>query len=215
MAIPGPAPAPGFPALHTHPPPFSGPDMFDILSPRDMLTAHVRPRRNHGVDDVLLLAWNAVVPARPGAARTGHHRRVRVQHDLVALVGDRGEDRALGVTEIVAATEFYDYEAKYADGGSRHIVPAEIPPEIAESAMAYAVKAHQVLGCRGVSRSDFRFDDGPQARKKHGAGRLVFLEINTQPGMTPTSLLPEQAEAMGLSFNALVRWIIQDASCPR
>lgn len=124
----------------------------------------------------------------------------------VAVMGDR----ALGVTEILPATEFYDYEAKYAAGGSRHEVPARIPKAIAEDACKIAVSAHQVLGCRGVSRSDFRYDDS-----QGEPGRLILLETNTQPGMTPTSLVPEQAEFAGMSFRELVRWIIDDASCGR
>ena len=124
----------------------------------------------------------------------------------VAVMGDR----ALAVTEILPATEFYDYEAKYAAGGSRHDLPARVPAAIAEEACKIAVAAHQVLGCRGVSRSDFRYDDS-----QGEPGRLILLETNTQPGMTPTSLVPEQAEFAGMSFRELVRWIIDDASCGR
>ncbi len=121
----------------------------------------------------------------------------------VAVMGDK----ALTVTEIVPTTGFYDYDAKYADGGSYHVVPAPIPPEIAEKAMRMAERAHAALGCRGVTRSDFRYDD-----VKH---ELVLLEVNTQPGMTPTSLAPEQAGHEGMGFDDLVRWIVEDASCPR
>jgi D-alanine-D-alanine ligase len=118
-------------------------------------------------------------------------------------------DRALGVTEITTELEFYDYEAKYAPGGSMHILPAPIPPKAAEEAMALAVAAHKALGCRGVTRTDFRYDDtGP----KH---RLILLETNTQPGMTPTSLVPEQAALAGMSYAQLCRWIVEDASCDR
>ncbi len=124
-------------------------------------------------------------------------------------------DRALGVTEIVPRTQFYDYEAKYAAGGSLHVVPADVPAEIAEAAMAYALDAHRALGCRGATRSDFRFDDTPDGRADGGPGKLVLLEINTQPGMTPTSLLPEQASAAGITFEALVQWMVEDATCPR
>lgn len=121
-------------------------------------------------------------------------------------VGVMGE-RALAVTEITTLREFYDFDAKYTDGGSRHIVPADLPEEITQAALDGAVKAHRALGCRGVSRSDFRYDD-----KK---GRLVILETNTQPGMTPTSLVPEQAAYVGLPFSDLVAWMIEDASCLR
>jgi D-alanine-D-alanine ligase len=115
------------------------------------------------------------------------------------------EDRALAVTEIVAATKFYDYEAKYAEGGSRHVVPAEIPPEITAEAKNIALAAHRALGCRGASRSDLRYDDT--------TGRLVLLEVNTQPGMTPTSLLPEQAAYTGMDFPALCAWMVERAAC--
>lgn len=121
----------------------------------------------------------------------------------VAVLGDR----ALAVTEIVTLREFYDYDAKYAQGGSRHILPADIPDELAQRAMRDALIAHQALGCRGVSRSDFRFDPDKNM--------LVILETNTQPGMTPTSLVPEQAAFCGMSFEALIAWMIGDASCPR
>ena len=105
---------------------------------------------------------------------------------------------------------FYDFEAKYAPGGSRHDLPAQISPEINQLIRKYALAAHQALGCRGVSRADFRFDDTPG-----GTGELVCLEVNTQPGMTGTSLVPELAQAAGWSFRELVRWIIEDASCDR
>lgn len=122
----------------------------------------------------------------------------------VAVLGDR----ALGVTEIRTGREFYDYDAKYAAGGSTHVVnPHDLPQDVAEKARAQALLAHQVLGCRGITRTDFRYD--PDSR------RLVVLETNTQPGMTPTSLAPEQAEANGMSFDALVAWMLEDASCPR
>jgi D-alanine-D-alanine ligase len=118
-------------------------------------------------------------------------------------------DRALGVTEITTDLEFYDYEAKYAPGGSRHILPAVIPQKIAEEAMALAVAAHKALGCRGVTRTDFRYDD---TGSNH---RMILLETNTQPGMTPTSLVPEQAAHVGMSYAKLCRWIVEDASCDR
>ena len=122
----------------------------------------------------------------------------------VAVLGDR----ALAVTEIRTGREFYDYDAKYAAGGSTHVVnPQDLPQDVAEKARVQAVLAHQVLGCRGITRTDFRYD--PDSR------RLVVLETNTQPGMTPTSLAPEQAEANGMSFDALVAWMLEDASCPR
>jgi D-alanine-D-alanine ligase len=120
-----------------------------------------------------------------------------------------GEERALGVTEITTDLEFYDYEAKYAPGGSKHILPAVIPPKVAEEAMALAVAAHKALGCRGVTRTDFRYDD---TGSNH---RMILLETNTQPGMTPTSLVPEQAAHVGMTYAKLCRWIVEDASCDR
>jgi D-alanine-D-alanine ligase len=117
--------------------------------------------------------------------------------------------KALGVTEITTELEFYDYEAKYAAGGSRHTLPARIPASVAEDAMRLAVLAHDVLGCRGVTRTDFRYDD------TGGKDRLVALETNTQPGMTPTSLVPEQAAYADMSYGKLCRWLVEDASCDR
>ena len=120
-------------------------------------------------------------------------------------------NRALAVTEIFNNVgDFYDYEAKYAKGGSTHVIPAEVPKKIFDEAMDYARKAHQVLGCRGVSRTDFRYDD-----TKGAPGRLIILETNTQPGMTPTSLVPEQAAHCKMSFDELVSWMIEDASLNR
>jgi D-alanine-D-alanine ligase len=121
----------------------------------------------------------------------------------VAVMGDR----ALAVTEIVTHTEFYDYAAKYGEGGSTHVVPAEMPAHAYEKALRQAELAHRSLGCRGLTRSDFRYDDLKD--------ELVLLEVNTQPGMTPTSLAPEQAAHVGIGFDELVRWIVEDASCPR
>jgi D-alanine-D-alanine ligase len=117
-------------------------------------------------------------------------------------------EEALGVTDIIA-DGWYDYHAKYAPGGSRHVVPAAVPDAITEACLAHALSAHRALGCRGVSRTDFRWDE------RRGAAGLVLLEINTQPGMTPTSLAPEQAAHRGISFGALVRWMVEDASCSR
>ncbi|WP_138933555.1 D-alanine--D-alanine ligase [Roseovarius arcticus] len=117
-------------------------------------------------------------------------------------------DRALTVTDIVT-DGWYDYAAKYEVGGSRHIVPADIPQDIFDACMDYALRAHRALGCRGVSRTDFRWDEA------QGLAGLILLETNTQPGMTPTSLSPEQAQAVGMSFGALCRWMVEDASWDR
>jgi D-alanine-D-alanine ligase len=119
------------------------------------------------------------------------------------------DDRPLAVTEIRAvAGTFYDYESKYADGGSRHIIPAEIHPAACAQAMETAVAAHRALGCRGATRCDFRYDDTAGE-----PGRLVLLEINTQPGLTQTSLLPEQAAHCGISFAQLCTWMVENAAC--
>jgi D-alanine-D-alanine ligase len=118
-------------------------------------------------------------------------------------------DRALAVTEICAvAGTFYDYESKYADGGSHHIIPANVHPDAYARAMEMAVAAHRAIGCRGATRCDFRYDDSAGE-----PGRLVLLEINTQPGLTPTSLLPEQAAYCGMSFQQLCAWMVENAAC--
>ncbi|MFC6583831.1 D-alanine--D-alanine ligase [Sulfitobacter aestuariivivens] len=116
--------------------------------------------------------------------------------------------RALTVTDIIT-TGWYDYDAKYKEGGSSHVVPADVPAEIFDLCMDYAVRAHNALGCRGVSRTDFRWDES------RGVDGLILLETNTQPGMTPTSLSPEQAEACGITFGQLCAWMVEDASCSR
>ncbi|MBS1037057.1 D-alanine--D-alanine ligase [Gluconobacter cerinus] len=114
-------------------------------------------------------------------------------------------DRALAVTDILPAetAAFYDFEAKYKAGGSRHVVPAELPESVTERALDYALRAHQILGCSGASRTDFRYDDETDT--------LIVLEVNTQPGMTPTSLLPEQAAYCGISYPDLCDWLVQEA----
>jgi D-alanine-D-alanine ligase len=117
-------------------------------------------------------------------------------------------DRPLDVIEIVPATRFYDYEAKYAAGGSQHRLPAQILPNVYQEVRRLALAAHNALGCRGVSRADFRYDD-------RGTGKLFCLEINTQPGMTETSLVPELAAYAGITFDELVRWMVEDASINR
>jgi D-alanine-D-alanine ligase len=119
-------------------------------------------------------------------------------------------DRALGVIEILPTVKFYDYEAKYAPGGSKHVLPAQIKPNVYEEVRRLALLAHQALGCRGVSRADFRYDD-----RMEGTQGLVCLEVNTQPGMTETSLVPELAADAGMTFEELVRWMVEDASLDR
>ncbi len=117
-------------------------------------------------------------------------------------------DRALCVTDILT-DGWYDYDAKYTPGGSRHVLPADVPGDIHDACMDYALRAHCALGCRGLSRTDFRWDD------TRGIAGLILLETNTQPGMTPTSLSPEQAAHVGMDFPALCHWIVGDASCDR
>jgi D-alanine-D-alanine ligase len=118
-------------------------------------------------------------------------------------------DRVFGVTEIVPlGPGFYDYDAKYAEGGSKHLCPAPIKPFVYQNICTLALEAHRAVGCRGVSRSDFRYDEA-------ASDRVIWLEVNTQPGMTRTSLVPELAAHAGLSFPELVAWMVEDASCRR
>lgn len=125
------------------------------------------------------------------------------------VLGDKpGDPGALTVTDILT-DGWYDYDAKYKPGGSRHVVPADVPQEIFDACMQMSVHAHTALGCKGVSRTDFRWDESK------GMDGLIILETNTQPGMTPTSLTPEQAQAVGISFGQLCAWLVKDASCNR
>ena len=170
-----------------------------------------------------------VKPANEGSSvgveivRCGDNRRAEIarawQYGPAALVEEYIPGRELtvavmgetplAVTEIIATDGgFYDYEAKYADGGSRHVIPAAVPPETTARALEMALAAHRALGCRGASRADFRYDDTAGE-----PGRLVPLEVNTQPGLTPTSLLPEQAAHRGIGFPALCAWMVEQATC--
>ena len=144
-------------------------------------------------------------PRNNPRAKTVRHAARSGRELTVSVMGDK----ALGVTEIVTELEFYDYEAKYAAGGSRHLIPADLPAKVSEEAMDLSVRAHMVLGCRGVTRTDFRYDD------TGAKSRLILIETNTQPGMTPTSLVPEQAAYLGISYAKLCRWMVEDASCDR
>ncbi|MBB2164285.1 D-alanine--D-alanine ligase [Gluconacetobacter sp. 1b LMG 1731] len=160
--------------------------------------------------------------------RTGSNRRAAIAaawthgpHALVEefipgrelTVGVMG-DRALTVTDITpnpaTGHEFYDYAAKYQTGGSQHVLPARIHPDAFAQALDLAAAAHRALGCTGATRTDFRYDD---TQCGDGPGRLVILEVNTQPGMTPTSLLPEQAQTQGIGYGALCRWMVEHATC--
>jgi D-alanine-D-alanine ligase len=149
---------------------------------------------------------------RAEVARTWRFGKAALVEEYVPgrelTVGVMG-DRALAVTEIIAeAGLFYDYESKYAAGGSRHVIPARVHPDMYDRALDVALAAHRALGCRGASRCDFRYDDTAGE-----PGRLVLLEINTQPGLTPTSLLPEQAAHHGMSFSQLCAWMVENATC--
>lgn len=125
-----------------------------------------------------------------------------------AVMGPAGAARALGVIEILSnAGAFYDYDSKYAPGGSTHVLPAKIKPNLYQKIQQQSVMAHEALGCRGVSRSDFRYDDETDT--------LIWMEINTQPGMTETSLVPELAAHAGMTFGELVQWMVEDASLDR
>ena len=132
---------------------------------------------------------------------------IRGNELAVTVLGEKSGPRALTVTDITPTKGFYDYEAKYAPGGSRHVLPADLPAHVFEAALRISERAHTALGCRGVTRSDFRYDDLNDD--------LVLLEVKTQPGMTPTSLAPEQAAFTGMAYADLVRWMVEDASCPR
>ena len=145
------------------------------------------PKLNADLPDVLMV--EAYVPGR----------------ELTTTV--MGE-RALTVTDILT-DGWYDYHAKYEAGGSRHVIPADLPADIFDACMDYALRAHRALGCRGVSRTDFRWDE------TRGLEGLILLETNTQPGMTPTSLSPEQAAHCGISFAEFCSWMVEDASCNR
>jgi D-alanine-D-alanine ligase len=149
---------------------------------------------------------------RVAVARAWRFGRVALAEEFIPgrelTVGVMG-DRALAVTEIIAtANSFYDYESKYADGGSRHVIPARVHPDAYARALDVALAAHRALGCRGATRADFRYDDTAGE-----PGRLVLLEVNTQPGLTPTSLLPEQAAHRGMDFPALCTWMVEQATC--
>ncbi|HAV48974.1 MAG TPA: D-alanine--D-alanine ligase, partial [Brevundimonas sp.] len=152
-------------------------------------------------------------PAEVGAADWTYGEQVMVEPFIagrelaVAVLGEADGPRALTVTDITPTKGFYDYEAKYAPGGSVHELPARLKSDVFEMALRLSERAHTALGCRGVTRSDFRYDDVKDV--------LVLLEVNTQPGMTSTSLVPEQAAHVGVGYPELVRWMVEDASCPR
>jgi D-alanine-D-alanine ligase len=145
--------------------------------------------------------WPPSADDWPSGAEVMVERFVEGRELTVAVMGDR----PLAVTEITTARGFYDYDAKYAEGGSSHLIPAPLPEAVYERALMLALAAHRALGCRGVSRADFRYD----------GTELFILEVNTQPGMTPTSLVPEQAAYLGISFVELVSWMVEHAEYDR
>ncbi len=190
-----------------------------IVTPEEALAAHVM-EPPYVAKPVAEGSSVGVVIARAGANRppeairtipTTRDGHIMVEqfvagHELTcAVIGGEATD----IIDIVAADhlEFYDYEAKYAPGGSKHILPAGIPKDVYQAIQRHTLTAHQALGCKGVSRCDFRWDPA--------TGELAFLEINTQPGMTPTSLVPELGQHRGMSFGALVAWLVEDASILR
>ena len=149
-------------------------------------------------------SWHEEVRGWPFGNEVLVERFIPGRELTVAIMGDR----ALGVCEIVPRGSFYDYTAKYAVGGSDHLTPAPIPSGIYENALDIALCAHRALGCRGVSRADLRYDDTVER-----PGELYLLEVNTQPGMTPTSLVPDIARHLGIRFDDLVVWILENAAC--
>ena len=174
----------------------------------------VKPNAEGSSVGVFLVREGANRPvAEVGEPEWGFGEQVMVEPYIagkelaVAVLGEATGPRALTVTDITPTKGFYDYEAKYAPGGSIHLLPADLPPAVFEAALRQSELAHAALGCRGVTRTDFRYDDINDV--------LVLLEVNTQPGMTPTSLVPEQAAHVGMGYQDLVRWIVEDASCPR
>jgi D-alanine-D-alanine ligase len=173
----------------------------------------VKPPNEGSSFGVLIVREDAQHPPQELFSADWPHGEIVMVERYVAgrelTCGVRGNE-PLDIIEVVTEHRFYDYDAKYAAGGSRHELPAKILPEIYQSIRMLALRAHQALGCRGVSRADFRYDDRP-----NGTGEIICLEVNTQPGMTPTSLVPEMAAYAGMDFPALVSWIVEDASCGR
>ena len=191
----------------------------DCITGRDTLFAHepmarpfvVKPyNEGSSVGVVIVRPGDNFNPDMPGPWQDVDQvmvERYLPGRELTVSVMD---GKAMTVTELKPRSGFYDYEAKYEDGKTDHIIPADLTPDMLGRIMGYAEQAHRILGCRGVTRSDFRLDDGPD-----GDGIPYILEINTQPGMTPLSLVPEQARHRGMTFEQLVCWMVEDASCGR
>lgn len=182
-------------------------DRFEVAADHVMAPPYViKPNAEGSSVGVFIVKEGANRPPQELAAPDwGHGEQVMVEPYIAGLEIAVGvmAGKAITVTEIIPRTGFYDYEAKYAQGGSEHIMPARMPPHALEKAMELSERAHAALGCRGVTRSDLRYDDVKDI--------LVLLEVNTQPGMTPTSLVPEQAALQGVNFDQLVLWITEDA----
>jgi D-alanine-D-alanine ligase len=172
----------------------------------------IKPNNEGSSVGVYLVAEGANTPPELAATMPDHvmvEAFIAGRELTCSVMGDGPKaPGALTVTDIVT-DGWYDYDAKYKPGGSRHVVPAQLPKPIFDACMDMALSAHRALGCRGVSRTDFRWDEG------RGLSGLFLLETNTQPGMTPTSLTPEQAALCGYDFGALCRWLVEDASCDR
>jgi D-alanine-D-alanine ligase len=191
-----------------------------LVSRLDAAKAHViappyvvKPPNEGSSFGVIIVNADASHPPQQLYADDWPHGEIVMVERYVAgrelTCGVRG-DQPLDVIDILTEDRFYDYHAKYAVGGSKHVLPAQLLPDVYQNVRMLALRAHQALGCRGVSRADFRYDDRPS-----GTGELICLEVNTQPGMTSTSLVPEMAAYAGMDFGALVRWIVEDASCRR
>jgi len=174
----------------------------------------VKPVAEGSSFGVLIVREDAINPPQQLFADDwGYGETVMVERYVAGrelTCGVRG-DEAFDIIELVMSDGgWYDYDSKYSDHGARHVIPAPLSPNIYQSIQNLAVRAHQALGCRGISRADFRYDDRPD-----GTGELVCLEVNTQPGMTATSLVPDMARHAGIDFPALVSWMVEDASCGR
>jgi D-alanine-D-alanine ligase len=179
----------------------------EIMAGRVLPTPYVVKPRNEGSSvGVMIIREGDNRPIDPASLYEEMlvERFVPGRELTVAVLGDR----ALPVIEIMARAGWYDFDSKYAEGGSVHICPAAVPDSVTEQAMQIALTAHRSLGCRGVSRADFRYDDTATV-----PGDLYLLEVNTQPGMTPTSLVPDAARAVGMSYADLVTWMLEAAAC--
>ncbi len=183
----------------------------DELAAGDVMERPYVVKPNHEGSSVgvhIVMPGDNVSPFETGEWRFGDQalieRYVPGRELTIAVMGDR----PLAVTELKPKQGFYDYQAKYTEGRTAHLLPASLPEADYQEALDWSQLAHRTLGCRGVSRADFRYDDTGA-----GPARLYMLEINTQPGMTPLSLVPEQARHVGISFDELVLWMVENAAC--